>query len=141
LISPVPPLIVVQEMKRSDVSEFRQNARAILRYARIWLCSALAVAVTMFFIHSAPALHLVVMAVLGFLWGGLLAFSWRMEKMILQLLVIVFVAGSSTLAERLFQLTSQFQNVQGLMLAFASAGVLFAVFQRRIAVFARLEPK
>ena len=127
-------------MKRSEVSEFRQNARAILRHARIWLCAALTVAVTMFFIHSAPALYLVVMAALGFLWGGLLAFSWRMEKMILQLLVIVFVAGSSTLADRLFHLTSQFQNVQGLMLAITSAGILFAVFQNRIAVFARLEP-
>ncbi len=81
------------------------------------------------------------MAVLGFLWGGLLAFSWRMEKMVIQLLVIVFVAGSSTLAERLFNLTSQFQNVQGLMLSIASAGVLFSVFRNRIAVFARLEPK
>ena len=126
-------------MKSSDVSDFRQNARSILRHARIWLCVALAVAVTLFSIHSAPALYLVVMAVLGFLWGGLQAFSWRMEKMILQLLVVVFVAGSSTLAERLFHLTSQFQNVQGLLLAFASAGVLFAVFENRIAEFSRLE--
>jgi uncharacterized membrane protein YccC len=130
----------VQEMKRTEVSDFRQNARSILRHARIWLCAALAGAITLFFIHSAPAQYLVVMALLGFLWGGLQAFSWRMEKMILQILVIVFVAGSSTLAERLFHLTSQFQSVQGLMLAIATAGVLFAVFQNRIAVFARLEP-
>lgn len=126
-------------MKSSDVSDFRQNARSVLRHARIWFCVALAAAVTLFFIHSAPALYLVVMVVLGLLWGGLQAFSWRMEMMILQLLIVVFVAVSSTLAGRLFYLTSQFQSVQGLMLAFASAGVLFAVFQNRIAVFARLE--
>ena len=84
----VHALIVVPEMKSSDVSDFRQNARSILRHARIWLCAALAVAVTLFFIHSAPTLYLVVMAALGFLWGGIQAFSWRMEKMILQLLVV-----------------------------------------------------
>jgi hypothetical protein len=128
-------------MKKSEVSEFRQNARLILRHARIWLCVALAVAITLFYIHSAPALYLVAMSILGILWGGFLAFSWRMEKMILHLLVVVFVAGSSTLAEHLFHLTSQFQNVQGLLLAFASAGVLFAVFTDRIAEFSRLNTK
>ena len=126
------------EMKRTSASEFRKNARSIVHYAKIWLCVALAVAVVLFSIHPAPGAHLLVMAILGLLWGAFLALSWRVESLVLHFVLIVFVSGSSTIAERLFFLKSQYQDIQGLMLAFASAGALFAVFPDRISEFSRL---
>jgi hypothetical protein len=60
---------------------------------------------------------------------------------VLHVVLIVFVSGSSTIAERLFFLKSQYQDIQGLMLAFASAGALFAVFPARISEFSRLPKK
>ena len=67
--------------------------------------------------------------------------SWRTERWTAYLFLVVFVSGTSTLAERLFHLKSQFQDMQGLMLACASAGALFAVFPDRIRKFSRIQSK
>ena len=128
-------------MKRSEVSEFRKNARWIVDNSKIWLWVMLSVAVALFLVHPAPGGYLLVMGLLGALWGGLLTLSWRTEKWSIYLLLIVLVSGTSTLSERLFYLKSQYQNLQGLVLACASAGVLFAVFHERIYRFSRLQAK
>ena len=72
------------------------------------------------------------MSLLGVSYAGFMTVAWRRGSTLLFFVLVGYVSASVTLVERLFQIDSQYQDVQGIALAFAFAGLAMAFFRDRM---------
>ncbi len=107
----------------------------MIRSSRIWMWFLVILALVLFFIEPAPYGYLITMAFLGASYAGFMMLVWRRGSTLLFFVLVVYVSGSSTLVERLFQIDSQYKDVQGIALAFAFSGLAMAVFRDRMIQF------
>ena len=126
-------------MEGTDQDGWRGQALAIVRSAKIWTGFLLVAAVVLFVIEPAPNPYLLTMALLGVSYSMVLAMVWRRRSTVLFFVLVVYVSATATIAERLFRIDSQYQDVQGVLLAFACAGVYMTLargrFLRDLAAF------
>ncbi len=95
-------------------------------------------ALVLYLLDPAPITYLLVMSLLGLVWAMFIALSWRTERWSIHILFMFTVALGIELSERIFPLSSQAQDLQGVLIAFGSSGALFALIPRKIIKFSRL---
>jgi hypothetical protein len=119
-------------MNQEAGDKWKETAVTVIRSSRTWLWLPLLVAITLFLVEPAPPKYLIGMAILGLSYAGLLVLAWLRRSMVFYLLFVMYLSGSSTLLERMFRIESQYQDVQGIFLAFAFSGILLGVFRDRL---------
>ncbi|MFC7339641.1 hypothetical protein ACFQY0_20825 [Haloferula chungangensis] len=126
-------------MEETDQDGWRGQALVIVRSAKIWAGFLLVAAVVLFVIKPAPYFYLLTMAFLGASYSVFLAMVWRRRSTVLFFVLVVYVSATATIAERLFRVDSQYQDVQGVLLAFACTGAYMTLargrFLRDLAAF------
>jgi hypothetical protein len=127
-------------MKLSDREKWREDSLSTIRQSKIWLWFGLVVTLVLFCIEQAPYTYLLVMSSIGVLCTVILALSWRYSSMWIFMTFVIFMSASSTLTERFFGITSQYQDVQGVTLAITFAGVTMAIFRDRLIRYIRQYP-
>ena len=110
-------------MDEPDQGGWRRQALIVVRSATKWACVFLIVAAVLYLIRPAPHGYLLAMMFLGVSYAIFLSLVWQRASTLLFFLLAGYVSASATLAERLFRIDSQYEDVQGVFLAFAFSGI------------------
>lgn len=122
----------------TDREQKQQMARVL---PRLHWCAVLLLVCAIGFWFIAPAVpaYLLTFAVVGVLWAMTVVWMWRMWSVVGTLAAMLIFAFGYLLPPRLFSVSSQIGELQGLFLAFSVAAFLLWVFRRQVVRYARLK--
>jgi len=119
-----------------EMSERAKIARTLPKCHYIAL-ALFALALALWLIHPSPVLYLLSFSVLGVLWFGAVIWMWRMWRFLATIAAMLAFALYQ-LPERLFDLPTQVQELQGILLAFSIVAFLLFLFRDAVIRYARL---
>jgi hypothetical protein len=104
-----------------------------------WCAALLLVCATVFWlIEPATPAYLLMYAAVGVLWSLTVAWMWRMWSVIGNLAAMFVFAIGYLLPPKLFSVSSQIGELQGLLLAFSISAFSLWIFRARVICYARL---
>lgn len=118
-----------------------QQSKIVRALPRLHWCAALLLvcAAVLWFVDSAAAAYLLMFAGVGVLWFVTVVWMWRMWSFVGNLAAMFVFAIGYLLPPRVFSVSSQVEEIQGLFLAFAVTAFLLWTFRTRVIRYARLE--
>lgn len=123
------------------MSNHTQQTKLARVLPRLHWCAVflLVCAIILWFIAPATPAYLLMFAVVGVLWSVTVVWMWRIWSIVGNLAAMFVFAISYLLPAKVFSVSSQVGELQGLFLAFSIAAFLLWVFRARVIRYARLE--
>ena len=120
-------------------AKWKKNGESIILNAHKWIWIWVVALIALYWYDSAPLTFLLVSLPLGFLWLGLWTLMWRYRSYILFIVTAVVCRVSLSLCDKFFDLGSQYQELQGLVVGVIGVGAIMISCKEYVLKYGKLD--